>query len=68
MAAAFSGGPAPLIAASIFAATGSSAGISWYILGTAVVSMVALILLPPPAGERSGRATAAAPPGPPPRP
>jgi MFS family permease len=48
LASVIAGGPAPLIATAIFAATKSSTGISWYIVGCAVVSMIALILLPRP--------------------
>lgn len=40
------GGPAPLIAAAVLKNTGSSTGISLYILGCAVVSMVALLVMP----------------------
>ncbi|MDQ6850723.1 MAG: MHS family MFS transporter [Actinomycetota bacterium] len=46
LASVIAGGPAPLIAAKILEDTGSSTGISWYILGCAVVSMVALLLMP----------------------
>jgi metabolite-proton symporter len=48
LASVIAGGPAPLIATAIFASTGSSTGISWYIVGCAVVSMIALLLLPKP--------------------
>ncbi|MGY1641404.1 MFS transporter [Geodermatophilus sp. SYSU D00703] len=48
LASIIAGGPAPLIAAAILAATGSSTWISVYIVGCAVVSMVGLLLLPPP--------------------
>jgi len=47
-ASVIAGGPAPLIATAIFAATGSSTWISWYIVGCAVVSMIALVLMPKP--------------------
>jgi metabolite-proton symporter len=40
------GGPAPLIAAAILDRTGSSTWISWYIVACAVISLVALYLLP----------------------
>ena len=40
------GGPAVLIATAILATTGSSTGISFYILGCAAVSLAALALLP----------------------
>jgi MFS family permease len=48
LASVIAGGPAPLIATAIFASTKSSTGISWYILGCAVVSLIALVLLPKP--------------------
>jgi|tagenome__1003787_1003787.scaffolds.fasta_scaffold20840927_2 metabolite-proton symporter len=48
LASVVAGGPAPLIATAIFAATKSSTGISWYIVGCAAVSMIALLLLPKP--------------------
>ncbi|MGH3828966.1 MAG: MFS transporter [Pseudonocardiaceae bacterium] len=51
LACIIAGGPAPLIAAAILAGTGSSTGISWYIVSCAVLSMVALVLMPRP---RSG--------------
>src|SRR5882724_802365 len=38
LASVIAGGPAPLIAAGILTATGSSTGISWYIVGCSVVS------------------------------
>ncbi len=46
LASVIAGGPAPLIAAAILKATGSSTGISWYIVGCAVISLTALILMP----------------------
>ncbi|MGH3853451.1 MAG: MFS transporter [Pseudonocardiaceae bacterium] len=51
LACIIAGGPAPLIAAAILTATGSSTGISWYIVGCAALSMAALVLMPRP---RSG--------------
>ena len=48
LASVIAGGPAPLIAAAILAATHSSTWISWYIVGCAVVSMIGLLLLPKP--------------------
>jgi metabolite-proton symporter len=48
LASIIAGGPAPLIATAILAATGSSTWISWYIVGCAVVSMIGLLLLPKP--------------------
>jgi MFS family permease len=46
LASVIAGGPAPLIAAAILKTTGSSIGISWYIVGCAVISFAALILMP----------------------
>jgi len=46
LASVIAGGPAPLIAAAILKNTGSSTGISWYIVGCAVISLTALILMP----------------------
>jgi hypothetical protein len=40
------GGPAPLIAAAILSSTGSSTYISWYLVGCAVIAMIALLLMP----------------------
>jgi MFS family permease len=48
LASVIAGGPAPLIATAIFARTGSSTWISWYIVGCAVVSLIALLLMPKP--------------------
>jgi len=48
LASVIAGGPAPLIATAILASTGSSTWISLYIVGCAVVSMVALLLMPQP--------------------
>ena len=48
LASIIAGGPAPLIAAAILAATKSSTWISWYIVGCAIVSMIGLALLPKP--------------------
>jgi MFS family permease len=48
LASVIAGGPAPLIAAAILAATGSSTWISVYIVGCAVVSFIALLLMPQP--------------------
>ena len=48
LASVIAGGPAPLIATAIFARTGSSTWISWYIVGCAAVSMIALLLMPRP--------------------
>ncbi|HEX4724012.1 MAG TPA: MFS transporter [Pseudonocardiaceae bacterium] len=50
-ASVIAGGPAPLIAAAILAATGSSTWISIYIIGCAVLSMIALLVMPKPAVE-----------------
>jgi len=46
LASVIAGGPAPLIAAAILEKTGSSTGISWYIIGCCVLSMIALVLMP----------------------
>jgi metabolite-proton symporter len=46
LASVIAGGPAPLIAAYVLERTGSSTAISWYIVGCAVVSMTALLLMP----------------------
>jgi MFS family permease len=46
LASVIAGGPAPLIAAAILAGTGSSFWISMYIVGCAVVSMIALLAMP----------------------
>jgi len=46
LASVIAGGPAPLIAAALLAATGSSVGISWYIVACSVISLVALVLMP----------------------
>jgi metabolite-proton symporter len=46
LASVIAGGPAPLIAAAILSRTHSSSGISWYIIGCAVLSMIALLLMP----------------------
>ena len=48
LASVIAGGPAPLIAAALLAATGSSTWISVYIIGCAVISFVALLLMPQP--------------------
>jgi len=50
LASVIAGGPAPLIAAAILQRTGSSTGISWYIVICAVVAMIALVLMPRPGG------------------
>jgi MFS family permease len=48
LASVIAGGPAPLIATAILASTGSSTWISLYIVGCAVVSFIALLLMPQP--------------------
>jgi MFS family permease len=48
LASVIAGGPAPLIAAAILAHTGASTWISLYIVGCAVVSFIALLLMPQP--------------------
>jgi len=46
LASVIAGGPAPLIATAVLRSTGSSTWISWYIVGCAVVAMLALLALP----------------------
>jgi len=46
LASVIAGGPAPLIATKILQETGSSTGISWYIVGCCVLGMAALLLMP----------------------
>jgi MFS family permease len=46
LASVIAGGPAPLIAAKILSDTGSSTGISWYIIICCVIAMAALLLMP----------------------
>jgi len=46
LASVIAGGPAPLIATRILQRTGSSTGISWYIIGCCVIAMIALLLMP----------------------
>jgi metabolite-proton symporter len=46
LASVIAGGPAPLIAVAILRDTGSSTWISLYIIGCAIVSMIALVLMP----------------------
>jgi MFS family permease len=46
LASVIAGGPAPLIATKILQKTGSSTGISWYIIGCCVLAFAALILMP----------------------
>jgi MFS family permease len=57
LASVIAGGPAPLIATKILQKTGSSVGISWYIVGCCVLGLGALMLMPrrsaPAAGEAS---------------
>ncbi|WP_255950531.1 MFS transporter [Streptomyces odontomachi] len=48
LASVIAGGPAPLIAAAILEDTGSSTGISWYILGCCVAALIALVMMPKP--------------------
>ncbi|SDY52477.1 hypothetical protein SAMN05661080_03742 [Modestobacter sp. DSM 44400] len=48
LASVIAGGPAPLIATAILASTGSSTWISVYIIGCAVLSLIALLILPKP--------------------
>jgi metabolite-proton symporter len=51
LASVIAGGPAPLIAAALLQRTGSSTGISWYIVACAVISLGALVLMPRRAAE-----------------
>ena len=46
LASVIAGGPAPLIAVAILKHTGSSTGISWYIIGCCVLAFIALLLMP----------------------
>ncbi|MBV8932857.1 MAG: MFS transporter, partial [Kutzneria sp.] len=46
LASLIAGGPAPLVAAAILHATGSSTWISWYIVGCAALAMIGLLALP----------------------
>jgi metabolite-proton symporter len=46
LASVIAGGPAPLIAAFILKNTGSSTGISWYIVICCVIAMIALLVMP----------------------
>jgi MFS family permease len=46
LASVIAGGPAPLIATRILQQTGSSTGISWYIIGCCVLAFGALLLMP----------------------
>jgi MFS family permease len=46
LASVIAGGPAPLIATKILQQTGSSTGISWYIVGCCVLGFGALLLMP----------------------
>jgi metabolite-proton symporter len=48
LASVIAGGPAPLIATAILAATGESTWISLYIIGCAVVSFIGLLYMPKP--------------------
>ncbi|MCU1686998.1 MAG: ral substrate transporter [Amycolatopsis sp.] len=61
LASVIAGGPAPLIAAALLQATGSSVGISWYIVGCAVISLVALLLMPRRATAASAEFAVSAP-------
>jgi len=46
LASVIAGGPAPLIATKILQETGSSTGISWYIIGCCALAFAALLLMP----------------------
>ncbi|MFG1604395.1 MFS transporter [Actinoplanes sp. NPDC049265] len=64
LASVIAGGPAPLIATKILQDTGSSTGISWYIIGCCALGLLALIFLLPrgrgdlPASAGAGTASA----------
>jgi MFS family permease len=55
LAAVFAGGPAPMIATALLAATGSGYTIAFYIFGCAIVSIAATSLLPSNAGRDFAR-------------
>jgi MFS family permease len=55
LASVTAGGPAPLIATAILSGTGSTVGISWYIIGCVVVTLVALVLMRPRPAELDER-------------
>jgi len=60
LASVVAGGPAPLIAAAILKNTGSSAGISWYIVACCAVSLLALLLMPHGAARTATRTSGTA--------
>jgi MFS family permease len=51
LASVIAGGPAPLIATRILQRTGSSTGISWYIIGCCALAAIALLLMPARIGD-----------------
>ena len=51
LSSVIAGGPAPLIAAAILTGTGTSTGISWYIIGCSAVTLVTLFVMPRPRVE-----------------
>jgi metabolite-proton symporter len=51
LSSVIAGGPAPLIAAALLTATGSSTSISWYIVICCVLAFGALLLMPAPASS-----------------
>jgi MFS family permease len=59
LASVIAGGPAPLIATQILKSSGSSTGISIYIIGCCVLAMIALLVMP-----HYRRVTESAAPGP----
>lgn len=63
LSSVIAGGPAPLVAASILTGTGSSTGISWYIVGCSVVSLVVLFVMPKPRLEPGVQETTMQDPG-----
>ncbi|WP_433291715.1 MFS transporter [Actinoplanes sp. CA-030573] len=60
LASVIAGGPAPLIATKILQETGSSTGISWYIIACCVLGLAALLLMPRRAAAAEPAPTAAA--------
>ena len=60
-ASVIAGGPAPLIAAAILTATGSSTWISWYIVGCCVLAFIARAVMPKPTPAVAETTAAAAP-------
>ena len=59
LASITAGGPAPLIATALLSGTGGTTGISWYILGCCVISMIALLMMRPRSHDADERFDAA---------